>query len=302
MNKKITIMILALILTISTMASIIAAASLQKEHTFEAEDTVAIPDEYSSSRYTVNESADATKELDVSKIISTVDDKKVTYITSKTISDGYSIDIYNDSEYNEYWFSDSKELVGYKYNDNPSPEEFIERKRIPDEKRPLNDKNDAVAFAEDFAKKIFGEKVVEYAVDNITDRDDSYTITRELTAGEDGFISVRRYTVRVSKYGFVESCIATIIDPDYESNISKLDSITKADLTSNATAQITEILGNASDLTVNRAFLDKDGKSVAMQVSFNTTAKVTREIHDKYGISIIEGSRYECSFIYYPLS
>lgn len=295
----------AILLCAVTLLLSITVSALTLSH----KDTTAKPDtntkitsenitEAIAEAETVVETEDAT----VSESISIPSIEDLTYSSSKIVTDDYTIDIYNDSNKNEYWFSDSEEFVGYIYNDDPTVEEFIERKRMPDEKRPLNDKDDAVAFAKDFAKKVFGEKVDKYKLDDVVDFDDSYIITFKLTAGEDGFIIVRKCGVRVSKFGFIEACTTTVMDPDYEIYIAKIDSLTKADLTSNATAQLTEILGNVSDLTVNRAFLDKDGKSVAMQVFFNTTAKVTREIHDKYGISIIEGSRYECSFVYYPLS
>lgn len=302
MNKKTFIIFLSLVLTLSAATNIIFAVSLKSDVIIENEAGNNNSIEYSSSVDNEAKNTNATKKLDISKFIKTSDETEVIYATSKNIADNYTIDIYNDSNNNEYWFSDSEEFVGYIYNDNPTVEEFLERRKTPDEKRPLNDKDDAVAFAKDFAKNVFGEKINDYVLSHTADSGDSYTITFKLTAGEDGFITIRKCGVRVSKYGFIESCTTTIMDNNYDANSAKLENITKADLTSYASAKLTEILGAVNNISINKAFLDKGGNNVALQVTFDTTAKITREICEKYGISIMEGSRYSCSFIYYPLS
>lgn len=291
MRKIITVTALILILTLSIATSVLAINSITANKGADSSS------EYANPSYAENAAEDKTKFFDVSRIDNSASENVISYSASKTVSNGYSIDIYNDSFGNEYLYSSSDEMVGYRRGNSLHNNSVLENSLTAHE--DINSET-VVSLAQEFANNLLGTAFSGFVLEEVIDTGAKYYVLFELPAGEGGFIHARRCSVRVSSDGVIGSCILSQKTYPDDFDLTCLSDIRESDVTANVEHQLTELFSDARGIVITDVYIENGGSLLA-KAEFSTDLAVTEEVSSEYDIYLLDGNRFGIS-VSYPLS
>ncbi len=230
MNKKKSLIIIIFILVIALIFSISSLAIVNSD-IFEA-------NIFNNKIQRTN--AEKTKVFSIDNGV----EKQLTYKETQNYSASNYVDIYEDSEKNQYRYDNQENLIGYINNniDDKLESQIIDDKAL--DSRISQD--EAISIATAYAQKMYQNTFDDfnYSSSLYAEHSNLYNIHFNVTAGKDKQISVATCYVGVYLSGKVASCNMPTWYEKSKIDFNKLNRISKSDLEKFADNEAKEIYGN----------------------------------------------------------